>query len=103
MLSETLTPLVAEWRYAILLAACYGDITKVAAVEFFLVRIGVFQTLAIKTVALSKAFEIVCRNCDRCTSRFSRCKRKKRSYEDAKSSESGNDAEMHEDKALLNK
>jgi len=88
-------PPVAEWRYAILLAARNGDIAKVASMESFLVWIRVFQTFAIKTVALSKTFEAICRNCDRFASRCSRCKRKKRVYEDAKSCESRYKAERH--------
>jgi len=94
-LAGTLTPLVAEWWHAILAAARYGDIAKVATMEFFLVRICIFQTFAIKTVALSKTFEAICRNCDRFASICSRCKRKKRVYEDAKSYESRYEAERH--------
>jgi len=58
-------PMVTERWLATLLAARSGDFTKVAGMEFSLVRIGFFQTFAIKTVALSKAFEAVCRNFDK--------------------------------------
>jgi len=57
--------MVAEWWLATLHAALYRDFTKVAGIELSLVRIGFFQTFAIKTVALSKVFEAVCRNFDK--------------------------------------
>jgi len=79
-----------------LLAARYGDLAKIAGMEFFLVRISFFQTLAVKTVSMSKAFEAVCRNCDRFASRpCSGCKGKKRVYEEAKGRESRNEAGTH--------
>jgi len=69
--------------------------------EFFLLRISSFQTFAIKAVELSKAFEAVCRNCDKIASDqmaakpCSYCKGKKRIYEDAESGKSRNGAETH--------